>query len=77
MAEFKFWLIALLPFLFFLYNYMRKRKKNREKKESFYPVVALYFFSVVISAVFFALVIGDNIRYADIFNQLNALAAGR
>jgi len=37
--------------------------------------VALYFFSVVVAAVFFALVIGDNIQYAQVFVNNNALAA--
>jgi|WetSurMetagenome_2_1015567.scaffolds.fasta_scaffold364800_2 hypothetical protein len=63
-TNWKFWLISVLPFLFFLYNHMRKRKKNRRQKSNFYLGVTLYSLFSVVAVVMIAAIFSGNIHFA-------------
>jgi hypothetical protein len=73
-TNWKFWLISILPFLFFLYNHMRKRKKNRRQKSNFYLGVTLYTLFSVAAVILIVVIFSGNIHPASGVDRANITA---
>jgi hypothetical protein len=71
----KFWLIASLPLLFILYNYMRKRKKNNLSEKNFYLGVAVYTVFLIFATAFIVFIFSGNELVAGQFDRGEISAA--
>jgi hypothetical protein len=66
----KFWLIASIPFLFFIYNHMRKKKKVIRQKDNFVIGVAAYTLFTVIALIFVSYILSQNTLIAEGFGGI-------
>jgi hypothetical protein len=74
-TAFKFWLIAASPFLFFIYNNLRKNKKLQRRKDDFYLNVAVYTIFSAVALVFVIYIFSQNALIAQGFDNVRGMSA--